>query len=351
MAAFKQRLVVFTCFGHALAGLLCSVPTFAAPLKVACAGTSAMQGLGSSAGHHVPDELGKALGAGFNVANFGVPGTTALASVSSSYAATAQMKAALAFNPDVVLLWFGGNDSFQGTWEAHKAEFKADYTSLVRSFQTLPTHPKTFLVRLWAFVDAPVRRSVLDQEILPLIDQVAKDTGSVLIDYRAAFANHPEYFPDGMHPNDAGTAQIGKFFADSVTNALAAAAGSGGSTSLGGTGGAGGAGSGGSTDAAAGMASGTSGTSSVGGASASSGASSSPSAGSIGIGAAPAGGSNANGGATSLPVAGMADVAAVDATGAGAGCSMSTTHSPRWPNVFWLLLGSLGFACRRRAEW
>jgi lysophospholipase L1-like esterase len=195
-------------------------PATAATLRVACTGTSAMQGLGSTAGHHVPDELGRALGAGFEVKNFAVEGATAIASVSTSYAASPQMKAALAYNPDVVLFWFGGNDSFKGTWDAHKGEFKADYTSLVHAFQALPSHPKTLLVRLWSFVDTPVPQTVIDQEVLPIIDQIGAETDSTLIDYRKAFAAHPEYFPDGMHPNDTGTLAIGKLFADSVTSAL-----------------------------------------------------------------------------------------------------------------------------------
>jgi lysophospholipase L1-like esterase len=195
--------------------------SWAAPLKVACTGTSAMQGLGSTTGHHVPDELGKALGAGFDVRNFAMDGTTAISSVSTSYAATSQYKAALAFNPDIVLFWFGGNDSFAGTWNAHKSEFQADYTKLVQAFQQLPSHPKTFLVRLWVFVQTPVQQTVIANEILPIIDMIGPATGSTLIDYRKQFENHREYFPDGMHPNDMGTLAIGKFFADSITLALA----------------------------------------------------------------------------------------------------------------------------------
>src|SRR5262249_38185321 len=160
-------------------------------------GTSAMQGLGSTTGHHVPDEMGRVLGAGFEVRNYGVQGTTAIQSTGSSYAATSQMKDALAWNPDIVLFWFRRNDSFKGTWDAHQAEFRPDYTSLVRAFQALPSHPKTFLVRLWVFVDSPVQRTVIDREILPIIDQIAEGTSSTLIDYRKAFENHPEYFPDG----------------------------------------------------------------------------------------------------------------------------------------------------------
>ena len=329
----------FTRFATVLAALLCTTPAFAAPLKVACTGTSAMQGLGSSAGHHVPDELGKALGPGFDVANFGVQGTTAIASIASSYAATSQMKAALAQSPDVVLFWFGGNDSFQGTWDAHKGEFKADYTSLIRSFQALPTHPKTLLVRLWVFVDGPVQRSVLDKEILPLIDQIAVDTGSELIDYRKAFEGHAEYFPDGMHPNDTGTAQIGKLFADAVTTALAASAGSGGTTSLGGSGGSGGAGAGGSDTA--GM-SGAANGAGVGGVPASSGAAN--------AGGGASAGANVSSGAAAMPVAGTPNVEAplaATSTSDSSGCRMSASHSAGAPSTLWLVLVGLGLARRR----
>ena len=338
-ASITHCRVGFARSATVLAALLCSTPAFAEPLKVACTGTSAMQGLGSSAGHHVPDELGKALGSGFDVANFGAQGTTAIASIASSYAATAQMKAALALNPNVVLFWFGGNDSFQGTWDAHKGEFKADYTSLIRTFQALPTHPKTLLVRLWTFVDGPVQRSVLDKEILPLIDQIAVDTGSELIDYRKAFENHPEYFPDGMHPNDTGTAQIGKLFADAVTTALTATAGSGGATSLGGAGGA----STGGSDTAAGTTS-AAGVADVGGTSASSGAANAAVAGAAGSGGS-GGGSDVSSGAASVPAAETPNAAGGSDSG---GCRMGAPHGASTPSALWLLLAGLGLARRRK---
>jgi lysophospholipase L1-like esterase len=66
------------------------------------------------------------LGAGFEVHNYGVLGTTAI-NGSAGYANTAQYKAALTLVPDIVLLWFGGNDSFAGTWEQGKGQFKADH--------------------------------------------------------------------------------------------------------------------------------------------------------------------------------------------------------------------------------
>jgi lysophospholipase L1-like esterase len=233
-----NRLRSFACASLACLSVSLTTAAVAAPLRVACTGTTALLGVGSSEGHHVPDELGKALGAEFEVKNFGKQGATAISALASSYAASSEMQAALAYNPDIVVIWFGGNDSMQGTWEEHGNEFEADYTSIVDAFQALPSHPKTFLVRLWVFVDSPVRKSVLDQEILPLIDQIAVDTDSTLIDYRKAFEAHADYFPDGMHPNDTGTAAIGKLFADVITAKLSEPGSGGG----GGTGGAGGGG-------------------------------------------------------------------------------------------------------------
>lgn len=239
---------------------LTAVPAFA--LKVACTGSSSMAGVGSSEGHHISDELAAALGAEFAVMNFGVAATTAIKAVDNAYYSTPQMTDALAFNPDVVLFWFGGNDSWADVWPEHGDEFKADYLSLVQEFQALPSHPKTFLIRLWVFQDGPAQLDVLDQEILPIIDQIGAETNSTVIDYRTFIEPHPEWFDDGMHADDTGTVFIGQFFADEVTAALIVSpdagvpntggtAGTGGSTSPtpGGTGGAAG-GSGGTLNTA-----------------------------------------------------------------------------------------------------
>jgi GDSL-like Lipase/Acylhydrolase family len=212
----------------ALAGLaalsLPAAPTSAAPVKVACIGSTSVAGAGSSEGHHVCDELGKALGADYEARGFGVARATAIKAVPNAWASTGQMRDALAFKPDVVLFWFGGVETWKDIWPAHKGEFQADYTSLVQTFQALPSRPKTFLIRLWIFKEGPVQKSVLDREVIPIIDKVAAETNSTVIDYRKLIERHPEWFPDGMHANDTGTAIIGKFFAEQVTAAAKASA-------------------------------------------------------------------------------------------------------------------------------
>jgi lysophospholipase L1-like esterase len=58
--------------------------------------------------------------------------------------------------------------------------------------------------------------TIYTQEIIPAIQQVANSMGLPLIDVYTPLVNHPEYFPDGVHPNSEG-AQI---IANTVYNAI-----------------------------------------------------------------------------------------------------------------------------------
>jgi hypothetical protein len=176
---------VLSALGHA-------APANATPLKIAFVGSTSVAGFGSSEGHHIPDELGRSLGDGFDVRGFGVQRATALKGGELAYRSTPQMSDALAFDPDVVIFWFGGVESWADNWNAHKHELQADYVSLVRAFQALPTKPQTFLIRLWVFKEGPSQTAVIDKEIIPLIDRVAAETGSTVIDYRSFMQGHPE---------------------------------------------------------------------------------------------------------------------------------------------------------------
>ncbi|HET6279347.1 MAG TPA: GDSL-type esterase/lipase family protein [Polyangia bacterium] len=203
-----------------LAGVALSASPAFAVIKVACVGASTTSGAGSTAGHHFPDELGRALGANFQVNNFGASGTTMLRKGDNPY--WPHLPPALAFQPDIAVFWFGGNDAKPQNW-VHKAEFIPDYEDMLHMFQALPTAPRMFIFRSMVIRDpngSGIPKTVLEMEVFPKIDQIVADTGSTLVNYHDAFITHPEYFPDGVHPNDAGTLAIGKFMADIITAAL-----------------------------------------------------------------------------------------------------------------------------------
>jgi acyl-CoA thioesterase-1 len=183
----------------------------AAVTKIACVGASTTSGDGSSAGHHYPDELQRLVAPDGEVKNFGVSGTTMLRNVSASYWKTPQLGQATAYLPDVVIIWFGGNDAKPENWTTHKGEFLGDYEAMLRLFQGLSSHPRTYVVLSLLTRDTEgIPKAVVDNEVIPLVRQAAAETGSGVVDVHDDLADHPEYFPDGIHPNDVGTVAVAK---------------------------------------------------------------------------------------------------------------------------------------------
>jgi acyl-CoA thioesterase-1 len=183
----------------------------AAKTKIACVGASTTSGDGSSAGHHYPDELQRLVAPDGEVKNFGVSGTTMLRNVSASYWKTPALGQALAYVPDVVIIWFGGNDAKPENWTAHKGEFLGDYEAMLQMFQALPSHPRTYVVLSLLTRDTEgIPKSVVDGEVIPLVRQAAAETGSGIVNVHDELVGHPEYFPDGIHPNDVGTIAVAK---------------------------------------------------------------------------------------------------------------------------------------------
>jgi lysophospholipase L1-like esterase len=181
----------------------------AAKIKIACVGASTTSGDGSTAGHHYPDELQRLEGTAAEVRNFGVSGTTMLRAVSASYWNTPQLSQAVAYQPDVAVIWFGGNDAKPENWTAHGAEFLGDYEAMIRMFQALPSHPRTYVVLSLLTRDTEgIPKAVVDGQVIPLCRQAAAETGSGIVDVHDDLASHPEYFPDGIHPDDQGTVAV-----------------------------------------------------------------------------------------------------------------------------------------------
>ena len=268
-----------------------------AVIKVSCIGASNFSGDGSSTGHHVPDELGIALGSNYVVKNLGVSGTVMLFQGDLPYwngqpGDLPHLKPALDSAPDVAIFWFGGNDAKAQNWTTHKNEFIPNYETTLRRFQALPSKPKLFIFKSMVIHDVEgIPKTVLEMEVLPKIDTISADTGAFVIPYHDAFITHPEYFPDGVHPNDAGTLAIGKFLADIVVKAMNTppapdGEGPAGTTGAAGSGAAGATGASGSSGSGAAGSTGASGSSGASGATGSGAAGSTGASGATGSGAA-----------------------------------------------------------------
>jgi MYXO-CTERM domain-containing protein len=153
-----------------------------------------------------------------------------------------------------VILMLGTNDSKSYNWMVgtgtRAQQFVTDCTALVDHFAALPTHPLVYLaLPSRSFANSyGISGAIIHDQMLPLIQQVAAAKGLPVIDVDTPTATHPELFPDGVHPNDTGSALIAQVMHDALLRPLTVT-GQGGTSGTGGRGmggnGAGGSGAGG----------------------------------------------------------------------------------------------------------
>lgn len=209
--------LLFTSLLFALAVLhLPSESQAAEPVRVACVGDSITQGVGVQDLNKdsYPAKLQEILGKRWSVQNFGVGGRTMLRKADPF-----DHHPALKSDPDIVIIALGTNDSKTPIWSAHKADFVADYVAMIKEFQALPSHPK-----IWAGLPVPafpgnwgITENVIRDEVIPAIKEAAKITGISVIDLHTPLLENKAWFPDTVHPNEAGAKRIAELTAAAIT--------------------------------------------------------------------------------------------------------------------------------------
>ena len=200
----------------------------AAPVRIACVGDSITAGYGLTDPAHDawPAVLGPLLGADYDVRNFGVSATTLLRHGNYPYWERPAFADAGAFAPQIVIIKLGTNDTKPVNWDAHRGEFAADAAALVAHFAGLPSKPT-----VWICLPAPIfpNRYTIDEsnakQVRTILRSVAAANHVPVIDPVPALAGHPEFFPDGVHPNAAGAAVLAKVVAGALRAAPVAAGG------------------------------------------------------------------------------------------------------------------------------
>jgi len=190
-------------------------------VRVACVGDSITFGatIKGRAKNAYPIQLGAILGDGYDVRNFGQNGRTLLKNGDKPYWKSGVFREAKAFNPNIVVIMLGTNDTKPQNWK-YKDEFLGNYIELVEIFQKLPSHPQVWVVLpvpafpgRWGITD-----KVIKNELIPLIRRVAEKTGAKLIDAYSALAGQKSLFSgDGVHPNKEGAAVLAKTIAKAIS--------------------------------------------------------------------------------------------------------------------------------------
>jgi len=142
------------------------------------------------------------------VENFGYNGATINFYSDRPYFFSDEYRSAQNFLPNIVIIMLGTNDA-RSNGNQQIDQIVGDYEHMISRIQNFGSSPKIFLV-----IPPPIYNNTLDlnatvltQEVIPRIQQVANETGLPLIDVYTPMLDHPEYFPDGVHPNNEG-AQI-----------------------------------------------------------------------------------------------------------------------------------------------
>jgi acetyl esterase/lipase len=182
-------------------------------VRVACIGDSITDGHGIDLRdvNGYPAQMQKMLGSGYNVKNFGLSARTLMNSGDLPYMNESIWQDALAFNPDIVVIMLGTNDSKDHNW-VHKKDFSGDLQKMVRALKALPAQPKIYLCKPIPVSDNgwTISESVITGEIDPILEKaVKKEKLEGLIDLHAALEGHPEMIQeDGVHPNAQGVRKM-----------------------------------------------------------------------------------------------------------------------------------------------
>jgi acyl-CoA thioesterase I len=206
--------------------------TTSQPIRVACVGDSITYGHNIKNRKHnsYPAQLGRLLGSGWDVRNFGVNGATLLHDGDNPYFRHREYTNSLDFKPDIVVIMLGTNDSKHrgdgsldsanapDNWR-HKANYIPDCKKLIASYRKV--NPA---VKIYVCLPTPcfpgrwgINNKTIRNEIIPMIREVASETHVHIINLNQALSGKADLFPDTVHPNKVGAG----IMAETIYHALA----------------------------------------------------------------------------------------------------------------------------------
>lgn len=192
-------------------------------IRVACVGDSITYGctVGNWRKNNYPTVLGNLLGGNYCVNNFGYTNRTAIKSADYPYTNEKLYKQSLVFDPDIVLIMLGSNDSKKENWD--KEKFMNDLGDIVDVYSALKPEVTVYLLvpppvfEVGGRVLYRLRKDIIDREICPAVKEIADKKGVGCIDIYSVFKDRKELFSDGVHPNAQGSRLLAQKIYESIT--------------------------------------------------------------------------------------------------------------------------------------
>ncbi|MCD7814176.1 MAG: GDSL-type esterase/lipase family protein [Lachnospiraceae bacterium] len=193
--------------------------------RIVCVGDSITFGAGVKhpAKDAWPMRLQQMIGNEYQVMNFGLSGRTLLAGGDMPYTREKFYPMTFQAKPYCCLCMLGTNDSKPYNWD--EADYKKELETFLQKYCAVVKQghvfvmkpPKAFVVNGQSEVMYNIRDEVIQKE-LEIIDEIAEKIGIPVIDLYHFTQNHPEWFPDGVHPNEDGNRYIAEYIAGFVTD-------------------------------------------------------------------------------------------------------------------------------------
>ena len=189
-------------------------------VRVACIGNSITDGygIGMSPVNGYPAVLQKKLGEGYLVKNFGVSARTMMNKGDLPYMNELAWRDAKAFNPNIVVIKLGTNDSKTHNWVHGADEFRQSMQAMIDTLKALPSKPKIYLCSpIPAFKDSwTINDSVIVNGEMPIIKKLAKKNKCQFIDLHTSYTYGDMMLKDGIHPNAKGAAKMADIIFDAI---------------------------------------------------------------------------------------------------------------------------------------
>ena len=196
-------------------------------LRIACVGDSITYGtlVWKRRENCYPVQLGKLLGENFAVRNFGANGRAMQKAADLPYWRHKYFELSSSFNPDVVLIMLGTNDSRQPNWKGAQPYLR-DYREMLAHYSSLASKPLIYALtpptEFKLKNQKAVKYGMIQEAVAEMtagIKKIAQEFAVEVIDINTATAPHPEYFSfDGVHANAKGAKHIAETVYAAIRN-------------------------------------------------------------------------------------------------------------------------------------
>ncbi len=212
---YKKQILIAFCLL-----LFCSCSTNNAKVKIACIGDSITEGYDTSEFRETsyPAFLKQMIDSSkYEILNAGKSGATLRKNGDYSYWSTGALDSVMSFNPHVIVIKLGTNDTKPQNWNAEA--YKEDYQAMIDTLRTLDTKPVINLVlpvpvyyTRWGIND-----SIVVNYLIPIVKELAEENNLNIIDAYHNMQGLEEHFPDGVHPDDFATKELAKVIKEGLS--------------------------------------------------------------------------------------------------------------------------------------